>query len=116
FLATALLYGLYILQMGIAEVLFFCGMLYVFYEPIKKFAEENTHIQKGIAAAERIADVMALEPLIRDDNEAEDLQEFQQQIEFDHVWFNYGDRWILEDVSLTINKGETVAIVGPTGA
>ncbi|MDP1880928.1 MAG: ABC transporter transmembrane domain-containing protein, partial [Parachlamydiaceae bacterium] len=48
FLATALLYGLYVLQMNVADVLVYCGLLYVFYEPIKKFAEENTHIQRGI--------------------------------------------------------------------
>ncbi len=116
FLATTLLYGLYVLHMGISEVLFFCGMLYVFYEPIKKFAEENTHIQKGVAAAERIAEVMSVQSHIQDRKEASELKGFHQLIEFDHVWFKYEDRWILEDVSFTIRAGETVAIVGPTGS
>ena len=74
FLATALLYGLYILQMNVSEVLVYCGLLYVFYEPIKKFAEENTHIQRGIAAAERMQEVMSLKPNIQDQDGAEALE------------------------------------------
>ena len=66
FLATALLYGLYVLHMSVSEVLFYCGMLYIFYEPIKKFAEENSHIQRGIAAAERMFEVLILKPHIED--------------------------------------------------
>lgn len=116
FLATTLLYGLYVLHMGVSEVLFFCGMLYVFYEPIKKFAEENSHIQKGIAAAERMAEVMSLQPLIRDQETAKELQGFKQAIEFKKVWFRYDNQWVLEDLSFTIRAGETVAIVGPTGS
>lgn len=116
FLATALLYGLYILQMSVSEVLVYCGLLYVFYEPIKKFAEENSHIQRGIAATERLFEVMNLKPHITDSPGAIDLEKFENNIEFDKVWFRYGDSWILKGVSFTIRKGETVAIVGPTGA
>ena len=116
FLATALLYGLYIIQMNVSEVLFYCGLLYVFYEPIKKFAEENTHIQRGIAAAERMYEVMQLKPQIEDHDGAIGLDGFDSTIEFDNVWFKYQDQWVLKGVSFTVRKGETVAIVGPTGA
>lgn len=116
FLATALLYGLYVLQMNVSDVLVYCGLLYVFYEPIKKFAEENTHIQRGIAAAERMYDVMRLEPNIQDSGEAVSLPGLQHSIEFDNVWFKYADQWVLKGVSFSVKKGETVAIVGPTGS
>jgi ABC-type multidrug transport system fused ATPase/permease subunit len=116
FLATALLYGLYILQMPVSDVLFYCGLLYVFYEPIKKFAEENTHIQRGVAAAERMFEVMELKPQIEDTAGAIELKEFDTAIEFDNVSFRYENQWVLQDVSFTIRKGEAVAIVGPTGA
>lgn len=116
FLATALLYGLYILQMNVSEVLVYCGLLYVFYEPIKKFAEENSHIQRGISAAERMQEVMNLKPCIRDRDGAKTLKEFETEIEFDNVWFRYHNDWILKGVSFSIRKGESVAIVGPTGA
>lgn len=116
FLATAILYGSYIEQMSISEVLFFCGLLYVFYEPVKKFAEENSHIQRGIAASERMFEVMNLKSHIEDVDGASELKSFEDKIEFKDVWFKYQDEWILKGLSCTINKGQTVAIVGPTGA
>ncbi|MBA2727256.1 MAG: ABC transporter ATP-binding protein [Parachlamydiaceae bacterium] len=116
FLATALVYGIYVLQMSASEVFFYCGLLYIFYEPIKKFAEENSHIQRGIAAAERMYEVMDLPPQIEDSPSATSLSGFNDKIEFKDVWFRYGDNWVLKGLNLTINKGESVAIVGPTGA
>jgi ABC-type multidrug transport system fused ATPase/permease subunit len=116
FLATALIYGLYVLQMSVPEILFYCGLLYVFYEPIKKFAEENSHIQRGIAAAERMCEVLELKPCIQDIDGAETLNHFNDRIEFDNVWFRYEDEWVLKGLSFSVEKGKTVAIVGPTGA
>jgi putative ABC transport system ATP-binding protein len=115
-LATALLYGLYILQMNVSEVLVYCGLLYVFYEPVKKFAEENTHIQRGVAAAERMQEVLHLQPDIQDCKGALALETFRDAIEFHHVWFRYENQWILKDISFTVRRGEKVAIVGPTGS
>lgn len=115
FLATALLFGLYLLDMGISEVLVFCGLLYVFYEPFKKFAEENARIQRGVAASERMQEVMQEQSPILDSPGAIAVEELNE-IVFDDVWFRYEEQWILKGVSFTVKKGETVAIVGPTGA
>ena len=116
FLSVALIYGLYVLKMEVSQVLFYCGMLYLFYEPIKKFAEENSHIQRGVAAAERMLEVMALKPEIADSPDARPLQSFTNSIEFDKVSFKYGDEWVLKELSFSVRKGEKVAIVGPTGS
>ncbi len=116
FLATSLIYGLYILHMNISEVVFFCGLLYVFYEPIKKFAEENNQIQKGAAAAERMYEVLDHKPEQEDPPYAKSLISFNDSIEFKDVWFKYDERWVLKGINLSIKKGQTVAIVGPTGA
>jgi ABC-type multidrug transport system fused ATPase/permease subunit len=116
FLATALLYGLYILQMNVSEVLLYCGLLHVFYEPIKKFAEENTHIQRGIAAAERMQEVLDLQPVIQDSKESRILDTLHDKIEFDNVWFRYENQWVLKGISFSMRQGETVALVGPTGS
>jgi ABC-type multidrug transport system fused ATPase/permease subunit len=116
FLATALLYGLYILQMNVSEVLVYCGLLYVFYEPIKKFAEENTHIQRGITAAERMQEVLNLQPDIKDSEDALTLGALHDAIEFDNVWFRYHHHWVLKGISFKVRRGEKVAIVGPTGS
>lgn len=116
FLATVLLYGLYVLGMGVSDVLFYGGLLWVFYEPVKKFAEENGHIQRGISAAERMIEVLESKPQIQDNPKALELKEFSSEIEFDHVWFRYEEEWILKGISFKVPKGKTVAIVGPTGA
>ncbi len=115
-LSVIAIFGLYILQMSISQLLVFCGLLYLLYEPIKKFAEENANVQRGIVAAERMYDVLNLKPHIQDRPDALALGDFQDKIEFDRVWFRYEGDWILKDVSFTVRKGETVAIVGPTGA
>lgn len=116
FLAVTLLYGLYFLKMSVPDVIIFCGILYLFYEPIKKFAEENSHIQRGTAAAERMLEVMNIKPHIEDSANSKGLKEFKETIEFDRVSFRYGDQWVLKDLSFTVKKGESIAIVGPTGA
>lgn len=116
FLAFTLLYGLYFLQMDVSEVLIYCGMLYLFYEPVKKFAEENSHIQRGITAAERLFEVLDIKPDIVDDDSAKHFATLQDSISFKNVSFRYEDQWVLKDLSFTIKKGESVAIVGPTGA
>lgn len=116
FLATALVYGLYGLQLNVSVVLFYCGILYVFYEPIKKFAEENNRIQQGVAAADRMFEVLDIKPQIEDQPGALDLKTFSGRIEFDNVSFRYEEKWVLKDLSFTVEKGQTVAIVGPTGS
>lgn len=116
FLSLAMIYGLYILHMQVSEVLFYCGMLYLFYEPIKKFAEENSRIQRGIAAADRTMEVLAVKPEVSDFPGAHCLTTFNHDIVFDNVWFKYEDDWILKGLSFQIKKGEKAAIVGPTGA
>lgn len=116
FLATALLCGLYVFQMNVAEVLMYCGLLYIFYEPIKRFAEENSHIQRGLAAAERMSEVLEIKSTIQDSKHAIDIREFNDAITFENVWFKYAEEWVLKGVSFSIKKGETIALVGATGS
>jgi ABC-type multidrug transport system fused ATPase/permease subunit len=115
-LASVVLYGLLTLKLTVSELIVFCGLLQLSYEAIKKFADENANIQRGVVAAERMFEVLNLVPEIEDKKDAIQLSGFHDKIEFDHVWFKYQDEWILRDVSFTIKKGETVAIVGPTGS
>jgi ABC-type multidrug transport system fused ATPase/permease subunit len=115
-LAIVVLFGLYSLHMTVGQLLMFCGLLHLFYEPVKKFAEENANIQKGVVAAERMFEVLNLKPQIEDKEGAVVLSDFKNLIEFDHVWFKYRDEWVIRDVSFTIKRGEVVALVGATGA
>ncbi len=115
-LAVVVLFGLYTLRMTVGQLIMFCGLLHLFYEPVKKFAEEHANIQKGVVAAERMFEVLQIKPQISDRPKAVDIRNFQHSIEFDRVWFRYGDEWIIQDLSFTVRKGETVALVGATGA
>jgi len=115
-LAIVVLFGLHTLGMPVSELIVFCALLHLSYEPVKKFAEENANIQRGIVAAERMFEVLNIKPLIEDKDGALTLDSFNDKIEFSHVWFRYQGEWILKDLSFTVKKGETVAIVGPTGA
>lgn len=116
FFAAVILSGLYVFNLGPAELLVFCGLLYVFYEPIKKFAEENNQIFRGIAAAERMYEVLEIVSPITDEPNAKEMNNLQDSIEFREVGFRYKEEWVLKNLSFKVNKGETVAIVGPTGA
>lgn len=115
-LAVVVLFGLHTLGVAVSQLLVFCGLLHIAYEPIKKFAEENANIQRGIVAAERMFEVLNIKPHIEDKDGALELTDFREAIEFEKVWFRYQGDWILKNLSFTIRKGETVAIVGPTGA
>ncbi len=115
-LAIVVIFGLYTLHMTIGQLLMFCGLLHLFYEPVKKFAEENASIQKGTVAAERMFEVLNLKPQIQDRDGAIEIKEFNSSIEFEHVSFKYLDDWVIRDLSFTVRKGEIVALVGATGA
>ncbi len=115
-LVLILFVGLYILKMQLAELIVFCGLLHLFYEPIRKFAEENANVQKGVVAAERLFEILNIEPEIVDNISALPILSFNNSIVFNKVWFKYESKWILKDFTFTVNRGETVAIVGSTGS
>ncbi|MBM3207795.1 MAG: ABC transporter ATP-binding protein, partial [Chlamydiae bacterium] len=115
-LSVVVLFGLYTLGLSLSQLLVFCGLLQLVYEPLKKFADENSNIQRGIVAAERMFEVLHLQPDIADKKDATKILDFKDSIEFENVWFKYHDEWVLKDVSFTVKKGQTVAIVGPTGS
>lgn len=118
FLVGIIMWGFYIAHMSLTEILVFCGFLSLLYDPIKKFADENMHIQRGVVSAERIMEVMSINPEIDDKPEAIKLTEFKERIEFKDVVFKYHPEQsvpVLDHFNLSIDKGEFIAIVGPTG-
>ena len=115
-LAIVAIFGLHIIKMTLGELIVFCGLLHLFYEPVKKFAEENVNIQRGVVAAERMFEVLHKKPHIQDQKDAIHIPTFDRAIEFDNVWFRYEEEWVLRGVSFSVKKGESVAVVGSTGA
>lgn len=115
-LASVIVSGLYFFEMSLADLLIFCGSLTLSYEPLKRFTEENGMIQKGTVAAERMEQILSIEPSIQDIVGAKVVTSLENKIEFCSVSFRYQDQWILKNVSFEVKKGETVAIIGSTGS
>lgn len=88
-----------------------------FFAPIRSITMQYSVMQRAMASGNRIFEVMDVKVDVADKPDAHDLQEIEGKIEFDHVTFGYEkDRPILTDISFTVNPGETVALVGPTGS
>ena len=94
----------------------FYNLISKFFNPIQMLADQYNTLQSSFAAAEKIFTILDIEPEIKDEEDAKDL-DIIGNIEFKNVWFSYVDEeWILKDVSFTINSKDVVAFVGATGA
>lgn len=93
----------------------FTAALLMLYEPIKRLNKENHNIQQGLAATQRVFEVIDREPEIKESEDAIELQNVEGVIEFVNVSFKYEDRYVLKNINLEIKKKEVVAIVGESG-
>ena len=84
-------------------------------QPAKNFSNGITSIQKGAVSAERIFEIIDTEPAIKNKPDAKVLSDFSGSIEFKNVTFAYQDEPVLKHINLTIEKGKTIALVGPSG-
>ncbi len=84
--------------------------------PLRSFIDQFANINQGIAAGERVFSIIDAESKVQDKANAVELEEFKDKIEFRSVGFSYDEsREILHDISFEVRKGETVALVGPSG-
>jgi subfamily B ATP-binding cassette protein MsbA len=87
------------------------------YGPVRKLSRIANLYQQTMPSADRIFEVLALQPAVADTPGARVLDGFRDRIAFDRVWFQYGDgEMVLRDISLTVPRGEVVAFVGMSGA
>jgi ABC-type multidrug transport system fused ATPase/permease subunit len=95
----------------------FVFYLQSFFDPIQQLSQLYTTYQAGMAALDKIFDLLDEEPEIADRPDALELPTLRGEIRFEDVSFSYGgDAFALDDVSLTLPPGQTVALVGATGA
>ena len=100
-----------------AEVLIMFVLLFArIISPAQSFISATYSIQKGIAAGNRIFEILDLEEIIIEKNNPISIPYFQHTIEFKRVCFNYDTDPILNNINLVVNKGQTIAIVGASGA
>ena len=95
-----------------------------FFEPIRNLSDQYNTLQSAMAGAERIFGLLGEDHTIKETENPVKVDTFEGEIEFKNVWFTYDKNteedkepnWILRDVSFTVKKGQTCAIVGATGA
>ncbi len=103
------------LTLGILVAFFQYGLR--FFRPIQDLSEKYNILQGAMAASERVFKLIDTEPAITAPVKPASFPEGPADIVFENVWFAYkDDDWVLRDVSFRIREGETVAIVGHTGA
>lgn len=88
-----------------------------FFDPIRELSQQYTQLQRAGVAAERVFQIMSVPVEIQDSPDAQTLPQIAGNVEFDHVTFGYNpERPVLHDLTLSIKAGQTIAIVGQTGA
>lgn len=94
----------------------FINYLQRFFEPILDLTEKYNILQSAMASSERIFQVLDYDEEIRNIERPIQIESLEGRIEFKNVWFAYKKEWVLKDISFVIEPGESIAIVGATGA
>ena len=98
------------------EIFSFTLFVYMLYRPIRQLADRFNTLQMGMVSSERVFKVLDTDFTIPN-NGTKDTSELIGNIEFKNVWFAYNDEdWVLKNISFKIKKGESLALVGSTGA
>ncbi len=112
--AAGLKANTYNIQLG--DITFFIMLINMVFRPIRMLADRLNTLQMGVVAAERVFKVIDTNEIISETGTVS-AKNITGKVEFKDVWFAYKDEnYILKNVSFTINRGETVAIIGATGA
>lgn len=102
---------------NVGTIMAFAMYISMFWRPIMNLSNFYNQLITNIAGAERIFDILDTKPDITDSSNVKELPEIKGEVVFDHVSFAYdADTNVLKDVSFRIKPGETIALVGPTGA
>jgi len=103
------------LQIGV----FFAFTTYIklFFNPISDLADKYTNIQSALVSADRIFDLLKQKDILENLDRGISKEHIEGNIEFKNVWFSYNNKdWVLKGISFKIEKGQTAAFVGETGA
>lgn len=97
--------------------IFYMIILYSVINPLKEFSKAGYNIPKGLASMERVDKILKAENKIKESPNPKPLNGLNDKIEFQHITFSYDEkREVLRDVSITIPKGKTIALVGQSGS
>ena len=117
--ATILVFGGFLVMEGSMSAAGFIAFIAAFSQitrPVRAFIEQFANINQGVAAGERLFEVLDADNDIQDKADAKEFEGLKEKIEFRDVSFSYDDtREILHNISFDVRKGKTVALVGPSG-
>jgi len=118
--AIILLYGGHLVLTGTSDMQAadFIAYIAIFSQvmrPAKALTDSFSNIHNGIAAGERVLSLVDEKNMVEDKPNAKEIKDFEQDVVFDNVSFAYGEKQILSAISLRIQKGKTIALVGPSG-
>lgn len=120
-IAILLWYGGYLILSGnggitAPEFIYYLVIFYSIINPFKELSRAGYSIQKGLASLQRIDAVLDAENKIIEPTNPQNINSFNNEIQFNNVSFKYQDEWVLKNINLTIHKGQTVALVGQSGS
>lgn len=98
-----------------ATFIYYLTIFYSIINPAKEFSKSAYAVQRGLASMERIDRILEAENPIVESQQPVPLA-FQREIAYKNVWFRYNHDWVIRDVSLQIEKGKTIALVGQSGS
>ncbi|MCC6182496.1 MAG: ABC transporter ATP-binding protein [Bacteroidia bacterium] len=100
----------------LGDLTFFIMMINMMFRPIRMLADRLNTLQMGIVSSERVFKILDTTEIIEDKGTSQ-IKDINGHIEFKHVWFAYKDEnYVLRNISFKVHKGETIAIIGATGA
>jgi ATP-binding cassette subfamily B protein len=100
----------------IGKLIAFIMYIQMFFRPIRMIADRYNTLQMGIVSSSRILNLLDAEEDVQQ-NGTKTADDIQGRVTFDHVWFAYNEgEYVLKDINLDIRPGETIALVGATGA
>ncbi len=119
-IALVLFFGMYWIGTGkitVGTISLFIVLIWRSFDPIWRTSEQLSNIQKAVAGAKRIFNLLEEKSVIPDPEQPAEFGAFSKSIKFENVWFSYGndESWVLKDVSFEIPKGSRTALVGVTG-
>jgi subfamily B ATP-binding cassette protein MsbA len=93
----------------------FMAAVLMLYDPVKKLSGLNNAVQQGLAAADRIFDIIETESDIKEKKNPVRIERGPHRVTFENVYFKYDDVMVLKDINLDVNAGEILALVGMSG-
>jgi len=103
-------------EMSGESLIFFLIIFSQLIQPAKNLTTAYFSIQKGLASVDRVDEVLLVQDKIPEKPNAQDIDTFKQSIEYRNVSFKYEKEYVLRDISFTIEKGKTIALVGKSGS